>query len=125
MTTCKEELCKAQEATLKQAEAIAKLEAELEERQAVVDKAAQVEEKRAGRIATVNRLQAQIDKEGWCWWCGIWCGKGKSVVRCVVRQAQIDVVSIGAVAVVIIPVAVAAFVANQLPALLNDYCCCC
>ena len=64
MTTCKEELAKAQEATLKQAETIAKLEAELEERQSVVDKAAEVEERRAGRLATVKKLQVQLGKEG-------------------------------------------------------------
>ena len=64
LTTCKEELAKAQEATLKQAETIAKLEAELEERQSVVDRAAEVEEKRAGRLATVKKLQAQLGKEG-------------------------------------------------------------
>merc|ERR550534_3190064 len=63
LTTCKEELAKAQEATLKQAETIAKLEAELEERQSVVDRAAEVEEKRAGRLATVKKLQAQLGKE--------------------------------------------------------------
>ena len=49
---------------MKQAETIAKLEAELEERQSVVDKAAEVEEKRAGRLATVKKLQAQLGKEG-------------------------------------------------------------